>query len=399
MEDGSAGLVLTLSVLLLVGLGTEVVGWRLRVPRVTLLILAGMIAGAPGLDVLPVETGAWYPVVSKVALVMVGFLLGRNLALPLLRARGTRLIWFSACAVLGAALLVGGLLVAAGAPLPLALVLAGVAPASAPAAIMNVVEEAGARGSYTRTMLSVVAVNNVVGLVVFDILLAGAEMIANARAPAGPLLSGAQSVGGALLAGALLALPTTLIVRHVRSGEPMQVAALGLILACGALALWLGASYLLAAITMGAVLVNVLKSDSRPFDTVEAIDWPVMVLFFVLTGASAHPEKIATIGTFGALYVVGRVLGLLGGAWLGGALGRAPDAHRRWLGPAIQPQAGVALGMALTAGAALPQWEDTIMAVVVGSTVLFELVGPVFTRLALVRTGELDQARAPEQAQ
>jgi Kef-type K+ transport system membrane component KefB len=389
MEHGTPGLILTLGALLLLGLAIAGLGRRLGIPQVTLLILAGMAIGPSGVGLLPARSGQWYPVVSDLALLIVGFLLGRHLAAPVLRAQGRKLVWFSLLAVTGAVVTVATLLAAGGAPPPLVLVLAGIAPASAPAAILIVVEETRGRGTYTETMLCLVAINNALALIAFDLLLAGAEVVEGAGGALGPLLSGGQALGGALAVGLAVGVPAAYLVPRIRTGEPMQLGVLGLVLACGGLALWLEASYLLAAIALGAVLTNAPSTDQRPFETVEHLDWPFLVLFFILTGASAHPGELLTMGWVGALYVTGRVLGLIAGAWLGGWAGGAPHLHRRWMGPAILPQAGLALGMALAAGEALPQWREPIMAVVVASTVLFELVGPVLTRLGLSRAGEI----------
>ncbi|HKJ70345.1 MAG TPA: cation:proton antiporter, partial [Gammaproteobacteria bacterium] len=246
-----------------------------------------------------------------------------------------------------------------------------------------------ARGTYTETMLAVVAINNALALIAFDLLLAGAETLVVGKAMIGPLLEGGRGLVGAVLVGAVTGLPAGRLLARVRAGESMQLAVLGLILTCGGLALWVGASYLLAAIALGAVLVNTGRGDPRPFDTVQALDWPILALFFILTGAGSHPETLMAIGWLGAIYVAARALGLVTGAWVGGVLGRAPQVQRRWLGPAIMPQAGVALGMALVASDGLTDWGDTILAVVVGSTILFELFGPVLTRVGLSRAGDI----------
>ena len=98
-------------------------------------------------------------------------------------------------------------------------------------------------------------------------------------------------------------------------------------------------------------------------------------------------------GWSAGVYVVLRAAGLVAGAWLGGTLAGAPMRHRVWMGPAILPQAGVALAMALVAGDRLPDLKQDIIAVVIGSTVLFEILGPVLTRVALVRTGDAGRRR------
>ncbi|MFB6259113.1 MAG: cation:proton antiporter, partial [Thiohalorhabdaceae bacterium] len=290
MAHGTPDLILTLGVLLLLGLAIAALGRRLRIPQVTLLILAGMAVGPSGLDLLAERTGQWYPVISDLA----------HLAAPVLRAHARKLVWFSLAVVTGAVTSVTVLLLAGGAPLSLALVLAGIAPATAPAAILTVVEESGGHGSYTETMLGLVAINNAVALMVFDLLLAGAETLAGMGGALGPLWAGGRALGGALLVGLLAGIPAAFLVPRVRTGEPMQLGVLGTLLACGGLALWLDASYLLAAIVLGALLINAPGGDRRPFETMENLDWPFLVLFFVLTGASAHPEELLTIGSVGA---------------------------------------------------------------------------------------------------
>jgi Kef-type K+ transport system membrane component KefB len=161
---------------------------------------------------------------------------------------------------------------------------------------------------------------------------------------------------------------------------------------CGGLALWLEVAFILSAMVMGAVVTNLARHHKRPFHAIEGIEWPFLVLFFVLAGASLEIDAlwVAGVGLIG--YVALRVLGRLLGAWLGGALCDVDPAQRWWMGLAMLPQAGVALGMALVAAQRLPELGEIIIPVVVGATVIFELAGPVFTRMALRRAGETPNA-------
>jgi Kef-type K+ transport system membrane component KefB len=113
-----------------------------------------------------------------------------------------------------------------------------------------------------------------------------------------------------------------------------------------------------------------------------------MVLFFVLAGAEADLTRLKDLGVVGTTYVLLRCVGLVAGAYIGGTIAGVDRSHRRWMGPAIFPQAGVALGMALVAGQRFPQIREDLLAVVIGSTILFEVVGPILTRLALIRVGD-----------
>ena len=175
---------------------------------------------------------------------------------------------------------------------------------------------------------------------------------------------------------------------RIEPGEPMLAEALGVVFLCGGVAIWLGVSFLLASITLGATVANLAKHHTRPFHAIEGVDEPFLILFFVLAGASLEVEALASVGLIGGAYLALRAIARVAGASAGGALAGASPEARRWMGLALMPQAGVALGMALLATQRFPQLADTILPVVIASTVFFELLGPAATRLALRRVGE-----------
>lgn len=393
MDDLSL-LLLTLGALLLLGLLGDLASRALPLPRVTLLVVFGIVIGPPGLDLLPAQATDWYPLISDLALLMVGFLLGGKLSRATLDEVGTSVLAISAFEVVGVSLAVLVGLVLAGVQLEVALLLAGIAPASAPAAVVNVTEQLRAKGRFTDTLLGIVALDDAWGLVVFSVLLATAQALGEGGGGTAALLHGARELGGALLVGALVGVPAAFLTGRLQPGEPTQAEALGVVLLAGGLALWLQASFLLAAMLVGAVIVNLASHHDRPFREIQNVEWPFMVLFFVLAGASLQVEQLAAVGWIGLVYVSLRALGLVVGAYLGGLAGGAERRVRRWIGLAIMPQAGVALGMALVAGNAFPGLRDVILPLVIGSTVVFELGGPALTRLAVIRAGDARDERA-----
>ena len=161
---------------------------------------------------------------------------------------------------------------------------------------------------------------------------------------------------------------------------------------CGGLALWFHVSFIIASMTMGAVVVNLADHHERPFHEIENVEWPFMIPFFILAGASLQLDTLGDLGLVGTVYVVARAAGRILGGWLGGRACRADPAVRRWMGLATMPQAGVALGMALISVGRFPEHRETILPLVVASTVFFELTGPVLTRFALQRAGEIPPA-------
>jgi Kef-type K+ transport system membrane component KefB len=384
-----ARILITFGGLFLLGLLADLAGRHTPLPRVTLLLLAGLLIGPSVLDLLPPFTDRWFPVLTDIALAMIGFLLGQNLTRARFRKLGRRVLAMSIGEVLTTAALMFTVLTLLGAPLEVALLLAGIAPATAPAATVDVVHECGARGRFTDTLLGIVAIDDAWGLLMFSVLLAAAQALGGEGGALESLRSGGWEIGGALLLGLALGLPMACLTGRLRPGEPSQAEALGLVLLTAGIAEWMGVSYILAAMVLGAVVANLARHHTRPFRVIEGIDWPFLILFFLLAGAALHVEALAQAGAMAAAYIGLRVAGRVAGIRLSGRLTNAESMTRRWIGLTLLPQAGVAIGMALVAAQRFPQIEHIILPVVLGSTVVFELAGPVVTRWTLAHVGEV----------
>ncbi len=386
MED--IGIILiTIGGLLLLGLVTDFLRQRTPLPRVTFLILLGIIIGPDVLNMLPDMGDNWFEAVADIALVMVGFLLGEKLTLSALRQHGRLVIWISASMVVVTALVTLGGLALIGETAVIALLLAGIAPATDPAATTDVIREIKAKGPFSQILEKIVAVDDAWGLIVFSLMLTIAQGIAGEGTGAEALLTGLWEIGGALLIGAGLGIGLAFLSGRIKPGERTLVEALGAVLLCGGIAIWMKVSFLLAAMIMGAVVANI-SHRHRPFHSIEGIEWPFMILFFILAGASLEIDTLSNIGIVGIGFVAFRIIGRLIGAWAGGYISHAPSSMKRWMGPALMHQAGVALGMALVASQRIPEVSDTILPVVIASTVLFEIVGPILTRFALNQAGK-----------
>jgi len=384
-----AQILITIGGLFLLGLLADIVGRRTPLPRVTLLLLCGFIIGPSALDWLPEFTIHWFPVLTDIALAMVGFLLGQNLTRARFAELGRPVLAMSIGEVIMTTLLVFSVLSALGTPVELALLLAGIAPATAPAATIDVVHAYGAKGKFTDTLLGIVAIDDAWGLLTFSLLLAAAEALGGRGSATQVIQSGAWEISGAILLGLLLGLPMAYLTGRISSGEPLQAEALGMVLLCAGIAEWMQVSYILSAIVLGVTVANLAKHHDRPFRVIEGIDWPFLILFFLLAGAALHVGELMKAGLLAAAYIALRVMGRLIGTRLGGWLAGTDIEIRRWMGLALLPQAGVAIGMALLASQRFPEYRDTIIPVVLGSTVIFELLGPVASRWALARAGDI----------
>ncbi len=379
---------LTFGALLVLGLGADALGRRVGVPRVTLLILLGLAVGPAALDLLPTHSEHWFPVVSTLALTMIGFLLGQSFTLEHLREHGVGEFVLALVQGVITAVVVGFGLVPFGIDPVLAVLLGGVAVATDPAATLAVLDERGADGPFSRRLRSVAALDDVVGISLFGFLIAGAAMWSGSGSPFELLGEAGWELGGAALVGMALGIPAALLTGRLRPGEPTREEAFAIVLLCAGLALWAHVSYLLSAVVAGALVANLARHHERPFKEIERIEWPFLVIFFVLAGASLEVEALSRAGLVAGVYVLLRAAGKLLGCILGTVAIERTVGTGPWLGMAMLPQAGVALGLMLLAAERFPSLASQLIPAVLVGTVVFELVGPLLTSVALRRVGE-----------
>lgn len=383
-------ILLTLGGLFMLGLLSDLLGKHTAIPRVTLLLLVGIIIGPAVLDVLPVFIYEWFPVLTSISLAMIGFLLAQRLTAPDINEMGREVISMSLGVVIITSLLMFTVLVLFGVRIEIALILAGIASATAPASTMDVINELEAKGKFSNKVLSIVAIDDVWGLLIFSILLALAAALGDTSSAYQLMGSGFKEIAGAIALGICLGVPMAYLTGRIRRGEPTQAEALGLVLLCAGLAVWLQVSYLLAAMIMGVVVANLAQHHSRPFHEIEGIEWPFLILFFLLAGALLKIESLFQIGWLGIAYIVLRILGRVIGAQVGGKIAGVDKVTRQWIGFTLLPQAGVAIGMALVAAERFPEFADKILPIILATTVIFELLGPVIARSVLIKMGEVE---------
>jgi Kef-type K+ transport system membrane component KefB len=383
--DLTIQLLIAVGGLLLASIVIEAIGRRTFIPRVTLLMCLGILVSKEGFDLLPPAIIGSFDMVASIALVMVGFLLGEKLTVARMRRYGKQVLWISIGASVGTSIIVALGLLAFGVPFPLAILLAGIAAATAPAATADVVKELKTDNEFAEKLLGIVALDDAWGLIVFS-LCASLALIANGNNGAMEILVVAGvEIGGAIALGVALGLPAAYLTGRIESGRPTLIEALGVVFICGGLALWLEVSFLIASMTLGTVIANLAKHHERPFHEIEGIEGPFLILFFILAGASFELASLNQIGVIAAVYIACRLVGKVCGGWIGGRIGGSDKPTRRWIGLALTPQAGVALGMALIASNRFTDLKYLLLPVIISSTVFFELVGPLLTRLAIRR--------------
>lgn len=383
--EASSQFLLTIGGILLLGLLISTFASRTFLPRVTLLLIFGAIIGKEMFDLIPQVFSNRFEIISDMTLLMVGFLLGGKLTKESMKESAGEVIWISISAALVTTLLVSLGLIWLGVSLEVSILLGCIASATAPAAILDVVEESGAKNKFSNLLLSIVALDDIWALMLFAMGLSMVKTLNGVTGDTHFLLMAAKEISGAALLGILIGLPAAYLTGRIKKGQPILTEALGIVFVCGGLAIWLGVSYLIASMVMGAVITNLARHHDYPFHAIEGIEWPFMVIFFVLAGASLELSALGDIGLIGLVYILLRTFGKYSGARVGSQLARSEPAVKNSMGMALLPQAGVAIGMALVASNQFPEYRQMLLSIVISSTIFFEIVGPVFVRLAIKR--------------
>ena len=386
--DTSAQLLLTLGGILLAGLVLSTVAQRSLLPRATLLLIFGAMIGKDSLGLIPQFFVNQFDLIAEITLLMVGFLLGGKLTGSSLKGHTGISFSISICAALLPALAVCLGMIAMGVTIEIALLLGCFAAATAPAAILDVVQESQIKNRFSELLLLIVVLDDVWALLLFGIGMAIVTSLNGVAGDAGFAELVAWELGGAMLLGIAIGLPAAYLTGRIKAGKPMLSEALGIVFLCGGVALWLEVSFLIAAIMMGAVIANLARHHDYPFHAIEGIESLFMIVFFVLAGASLELGALAAIGVIGGVYILCRALGKYLGAWVGGYLSQSGQDNQLWMGVALLPQAGVAIGMALVASNRFPEYRQIMLPIVIASTVVFEIIGPIFTRLAIQRSNQ-----------
>ena len=277
----------------------------------------------------------------------------------------------------------------------MALLLGAIAAATAPAATLMVVRQYRAKGPVTDTLLPVVAFDDAVGLMIFSVCFSLAKSMSTGAAITvheallKPLLEIAMSIGIGAILGAILAL--CMRVFHSRANRLcLMITAVILGVAFSDL---LDLSSLLVCMMIGALFANLRNDAAEILDGTEQWTPPLFMLFFVLSGAELDLTILPIVGVMGVVYLAARSLGKYFGAFFGAMLSKSERTVRNYLGITLLPQAGVAIGMAQSV-AANPELHSAgissqIVAIVLFATLVYELVGPVATKLALTAAGEI----------
>jgi Kef-type K+ transport system membrane component KefB len=385
----------SLGLILLLALGAGHLVKFARVPEVSGYLVAGVILGPSILGWVSEQNLSALQILSEVALGLILFSVGTVFEVSRFRRVGREVLLLTLIESGLAAFIVCAGMLLLGQSWKTAFLLGAIAVATAPASTLMVIRENDSAGPLTENLLAIIALNNIYCIIAFSLVGAAIDLASGLGEPAGlfsalyvslyPLvwqLVGSVALG--FLVGMLLAAWASKVTE---TGETLILLG-GAILLCVGLARVLDLSPLIASMAVGATMVNFTSHSGPLFDTLSRADPPFYAIFFVLAGADLDLGLLGSLGLAGAVYVFGRAGGKLLGARLGaGWLGMEPVV-KRFLGLALMAQAGLAVGLVMTTQRRFGELAPAVTTIVLASVAVYEIVGPISTRFALVHAGE-----------
>ena len=388
-----AVVIIALSLMMMLAFLTTRVTKLLRLPNVTAYIVTGILIGPFCLDLIPRRVIDGMAFLPDIALAFIAFSTGEFFRVDALKKSGWGVVALTLSeSLLASALVFAAVFYALGLPLAFSIVLSALAAATAPASTMMTIRQTGARGVFVDTLLQVVALDDIVGLVAYSVAISVAVSAASGEAfavgtVAAPLLKNLAAVA----LGAVFGFVMKGLLTHRNTDNRLIVSVALLFAFCGVCAAF-GISPLLGCMAMGTVYINT-TDDTRLFRQLGYFSPPILLLFFVRSGLSfdlgALVSATGSVGRWpllavGVVYFVVRIAGKYGGAFLGAACAGMDTGIRNYLGLALIPQAGVAIGLAALGARTLGgETGKALETIILASSVLYELIGPACGKLSL----------------
>ena len=406
---------LAIGIAMFAGLFLSRVTSKFNLPDVTSYLVAGLLVGplclgamgVPGLGLNSFEAVEELGLLNDVALGFIAFSIGSEFRVSSLRKIGRQATIVAIFQALMATLFVDvgllclHLLLGDKLPVSACIVLGAIATATAPAATLMVVNQYKARGALTDMLLPVVALDDAVGLIVFAVsngvakaLVSGSISVVSVLV--NPILEIVLSLG----MGALLGWIFSEVEIFFNSNSKRLSLAVAFVVLCTAISklhfefdngLRIGFSSLLVTMMCATIFCNLCDFSEQIMYQVERWTAPIYVLFFVLSGAELDLTVFADLAVvgIGVVYILTRSAGKIVGANVSAKMTRCPESVCKYLGITLLPQAGVALGMSVMAAAEFGAEGAMIRNIVLFSVLIYELVGPTLTKIALTKAGDI----------
>ena len=398
--DSYAMLIVNVGVVLLMGLLLGKVAEKFQLPEITGYLIARLLLG-PITGFLNSEELSHLSIISHIALGFIAFQVGNELWLPKLKKSGKSIVIITVFQALFTTFVVSTLLLFVTDP-STSMILGAIAAATAPAPIIMLINKYRTKGPLTDTIIPIVGLDDAVGVIVFGVLLSLSATLLSGDVSQINLFDTfvppLTEIGISIVIGSVVGLIGGYATRTVTKNENAKVKHLDLIIIIAfitvGVAMLFGASPILTPMVSGVFVTNLINKDTYILEeeTIRFFLPPVMILFFTLSGAQLSFYVIGTVGVIGVVYVITRVIGKLLGTFVATKITREPVSVQRYLGIAMLPQSGVAIGLAMAAYnvivAIAPDKADLILNVTLASVLVFALIGPILVKLALQQAKE-----------
>ena len=410
----TASIFLSLSVALLAGLLLSRLAKKVQLPAVTAYLVAGVLIGPfvlgrigiPGIGITG-EQIEGFGLISDLALGFIAFSMGSEFRISQLKRIGKQATFvgvFQALfttVIVDAALIILHLIIPDKFSLQSAIVLGAVATATAPAATLMVVKQYKAKGPVTDILLPVVALDDAVGLVVFAISFGIARSLGTGTVNVtSVILEPVLEVILSLFLGFVMGLLFTLCEKYFHSRSKRMAVSVTFVMMTVAISsmnfeigsVHIGFSSLLACMMLGTVFCNICEVSEELMERADRWTTPVLILFFVISGAELELSVFADIMVvlIGAVYIISRSLGKYFGAGISARLSKCNPNVVKYLGITLLPQAGVALGMAIKA-IELGLEGAIVRNITLFAVLVYEIIGPLLTKVALTKAGDINE--------
>lgn len=410
----TASIFLSLSVALLAGLLLSRLAKKVQLPAVTAYLVAGVLIGPfvlgrigiPGIGITG-EQIEGFGLISDLALGFIAFSMGSEFRISQLKRIGKQATFvgvFQALfttVIVDAALIILHLIIPDKFSLQSAIVLGAVATATAPAATLMVVKQYKAKGPVTDILLPVVALDDAVGLVVFAVSFGIARSLGTGTVNVtSVILEPVLEVILSLFLGFVMGILFTLCEKYFHSRSKRMAVSVTFVMMTVAISsmsfeigsVHIGFSSLLACMMLGTVFCNICEVSEELMERADRWTTPVLILFFVISGAELELSVFADIMVvlIGAVYIISRSLGKYFGAGISARLSKCNPNVVKYLGITLLPQAGVALGMAIKAIELGPEGA-IVRNITLFAVLVYEIIGPLLTKVALTKAGDINE--------
>ncbi|MBL7185520.1 MAG: cation:proton antiporter [Phycisphaerae bacterium] len=380
-----------------------------RLPSLIGYMIVGVILGPSALHLFDEPSMERLSFITEIALGFVAFSIGSELNLSSLKRLGMGIISIILVESFSAFLVVVLAMYLLTGDLPLSLIFGSMAPASAPAGTVAVIHECRAKGSLTTTLYAVVGFDDGLAIIIFGFAAALAKNLLITEASGvsegilRALLDPAKEIVLSLAVGGVAGLLFFRMVRGLKNGRDILIVVFGIVLVCAGLSIRWHLSLILTNMMVGFVLANkrhesLLNRVTSPLLEVMPL---LFVLFFCLAGAHLQLSVLPSLGVVGIVYILGRSAGLIGGARLGALFGHVEDKVKKYVGLGILSQAGVAIGLSLIVKHEFTLLDakynaphalkigSSVLATITATCIFFEIIGPILTKVALKKAGEI----------